>query len=143
MPACTFFGHRDCPVAIKPTLQKVLVQLIEHHHVDRFYVGNQGNFDGMVHSVLKELVQVYPQIQYAVVLAYLPQNPEKFNAVYTILPEGIESVSKRFAIPWRNQWMIAQSDFVVTFITHAGGGAARFAKLAEKQKKTMFHLRLP
>lgn len=31
---CTFFGHRDCPSSIKPTLRKALIDLIENHAVD-------------------------------------------------------------------------------------------------------------
>jgi len=53
----------------------------------------------------------------------------------TLLPEGIEHVHPRFAISWRNKWMIRQSDYVVTYITHSTGGAAQFAKMAEKQGK--------
>ena len=40
--ACTFFGHRDCPSSIKPKLREVLIDLIENHAVDMFYVGQQG-----------------------------------------------------------------------------------------------------
>ena len=60
MSACTFFGHRDCPNSIKSKLRDVLIDLIENHAVDMFYVGQQGAFDGIVRSVLKELVSVYP-----------------------------------------------------------------------------------
>ena len=45
-----------------------------------------------------------------------------------------------FAISWRNKWMLKQSDYVVTYITHSWGGAAQFAELAEKQKKIIVSL---
>lgn len=57
-----------------------------------------------------------------------------------MLPEGIETVHPRFAISWRNKWMIKQSDYVVTYVTHSWGGAAQFAELAEKQKKIIVSL---
>ena len=72
MPACTFFGHRDCPETTKPRLREVLLDLIRNHDVDMFYVGHQGQFDAYVHGELKKLKQEYPQINYAVVLAYMP-----------------------------------------------------------------------
>ena len=103
--ACTFFGHRDCPSSIKPKLREALIDLIENHAVDIFYVGQQGAFDGIVHSVLKELVSVYPHIRYAVVLERLPPNRDEFDTrdySDTMLPEGIETVHPRFAISWRN-----------------------------------------
>ena len=141
--ACTFFGHHDCPSSIKPKLHEVLIDLIENQSVDTFYVGNKGAFDRLVRSVLRELVPEYPQINYAVVLERMPgkQNedyPEDF--LDTILPEGIEEAPPRFAIVWRNKWMLSQSDYVVTYITHPWGGAAQFAEMAERQKKTVINL---
>ena len=140
---CTFFGHRDCPSSIKPKLREVLIDLIENHSVDVFYVGRNGAFDRLVRSVLRELVQEYPHIRYAVVLERMPgkqdeDHPEDFSD--TMLPEGIEEVPPRFAIVWRNKWMLRQSDYVVTYIIHAAGGAAQFAELATRQKKTVIDL---
>lgn len=42
MSVCTFFGHRDCPGTIRPSLRKALVDLIQAHSVTFFYVGCQG-----------------------------------------------------------------------------------------------------
>ena len=70
---CTFFGHRNAPDTIKPILRKAIVNLIENRGVDLFYVGNQGAFDRTAISVLRGLKEEYPQIQYYVVLAYVPQ----------------------------------------------------------------------
>lgn len=72
MAVCTFFGHRDCPETIKPRLREVLIDLICNQGVNTFYVGNQGQFDGIVRSVLRELEKEYPEIHYAVVPAYMP-----------------------------------------------------------------------
>lgn len=72
MSTCTFFGHRQCSPELRPQLRRVLVDLIEEQGVYAFYVGNQGGFDYMVCSVLRELCQEYPDITYGVVLAYLP-----------------------------------------------------------------------
>ena len=58
----------------------------------------------------------------------------------TILPEGIENVPPRYAISWRNSWMLRRSDFVVTYITHSYGGAAQFAAKAVRQKKVVINL---
>ena len=143
MPACTFFGHRDCPSSIRPRLRNTLVDLIENHSVDLFYVGRQGAFDAMVRSVLKELILEYPHIHYAVVLERIPgkrneSDPRDYSD--TMLPEGIENVHPRFAIPWRNKWMLDQSDYVVTYITHSWGGAAQFAQMALQRNKETVNL---
>lgn len=139
MQACTFFGHRDCPASVKPKLRAVLVELIQQKNVTRFYVGNQGAFDAMAYSVLQELSAHYPQICCTVVLAYLPAAGEA-PLLDSILPEGIETVPRRFCILWRNRWMLEHADYVVTYIVHPQGGAARFAQLAEKKQKAVYNL---
>ena len=132
MPACTFFGHRDCPETIRPKLRSILKDLITEHNVDMFYVGNQGRFDALVRAELRELLEEYPHIRYAVVLAYMPQKGAE-DCSDTMLPEGIEAVHPRYAIFWRNNWMLQQSDYVVAYVTHSWGGAAQFLKIAEKK----------
>jgi uncharacterized phage-like protein YoqJ len=141
MAACTFFGHRDCPDAIKLRLREVLVDLITNHGVDIFYVGNQGRFDTVVHSTLVELAKDYPGINYAVVLAYMPKERcEHDEYSDTMLPEGIETIHPRYAISWRNDWMLRRSDYVVTYIKHSWGGAARYAEKAKRKGKVMVEL---
>lgn len=142
---CTFFGHRQCPIAIRPALKCCLEDLIIHHDVTVFYVGNQGAFDSIVRSALRELAEQYTNITYAVVLAYLPLEQKDDLAQYqdytdTMYPEGIETVLRRFAIDWRNRWMLKQADYVVTYITHSWGGAAKFAEKAVKSGKRVINL---
>lgn len=141
MAACTFFGHRDCPDTIKDGLREALVNLITNHHVDKFYVGNQGRFDAIVRGVLRELEKEYHEIDYAVVLAYMPEKQTEYDDYSdTMLPEGIESVHPRYAISWRNNWMLRQSEYVVTYITHSWGGAFQYARKAKRQKKQVNNL---
>ncbi|MBR6568431.1 MAG: hypothetical protein IKK60_07235 [Clostridia bacterium] len=136
----TFFGHKDTPKNTEPTLRTTLVDLIENHGADVFYVGNNGSFDTMVRRQLEALSQVYP-ITYNVVLAYLPTKKSEYDDyAHTLLPEGIEAVPKRFAISYRNKWMIQQSDVVVTYVTHSFGGAAQFKEMSDKQGKTVVEL---
>lgn len=138
----TFFGHRDCSETIRPQLQQALEDLISEG-ADYFYVGSQGRFDKMMISLLSQLKAIYPQVEYAVVLAYLPGigKAETVTPKYpTIFPEGLENVPRRFAITHRNRWMIDASDCVVTYVAHGWGGAAQFAELAEKKGKRVIRL---
>ncbi|MDY5411602.1 MAG: hypothetical protein SPG86_08490 [Gemmiger sp.] len=138
MKSCTFFGHQDCPETIKPKIHAAVVDLIENHGVTTFYVGNQGNFDRLVRSVLKEVTTAYPEVGYSVVLAYMPSVKTAYlseDFSDTMVPEGIEKVPKRYAIPWRNKWMIAHSDYVITYVIHSYGGASRFTTLAQKAQR--------
>ena len=136
----TFFGHKDTPKEIESTLRTTLVDLIENHDATEFYVGNSGNFDTMVRRQLENLYQTYP-ITYNIVLAYIPTKKSEYDSfTNTLLPEGIETIPKRFAISYRNKWMVEQSDVVVTYVTHSFGGAAQFKAMAERQGKTVIEL---
>ena len=141
MSVCTFFGHRDCPETLKPKLREVLGDLITNHDVDMCYVGHQGQFDAYVPSELEKLKQEYQNINYAVVLAYMPGKKTEYGDYSdTMLPEGIESVHPHYAISWRNNWILKPSDYVVTYITHSYGGAAQCAKKAKGQQKRVVNI---
>lgn len=87
-------------------MRTTLIDLIENKNVTVFYVGNNGSFDFMVHRQFEELSQTY-HITNSVVLAYIPGKKSEYDDFSnTILPEGIETVPKRFAISYRNKWMI-------------------------------------
>lgn len=132
MPACTFFGHSDCP-DLRAELKDAVMQLVEVG-VDTFYVGNQGRFDAQVRCVLGKL-----GVRYAVVLAYLPK-ASNGDLGDTMFPEGLELVHPRFAIDRRNRWMLERSEYVVTYVRHGWGGAAKFAAMAERQGKIIVKL---
>ncbi|MBQ3084448.1 MAG: hypothetical protein IJC46_03225 [Clostridia bacterium] len=139
MSVCTFFGHKDTPNKIEPLLRAALIDLIEKQRVSLFYVGNQGSFDRMVRKVLRELKALYPQIDYAVVLAYLPEKPNpQEDYSDTIYP--LEGVPPKFAIDRRNHWMIDHSDFVVSYVWKPWGGAAKFKGIAEKKGLQVLNL---
>lgn len=131
---CCFFGHREVIHNIRSRLIAIIEKLITEENVTEFYVGHQGQFDSMVYSVLKELKAKYPQIRYAVVLAYLPD--EHIKELYgedTLFPDGLETVPKRFAISKRNEWTIKQSGYAVCYVHKITGGAARFREKSEKK----------
>lgn len=140
---CCFFGHRDTPETVRGALETAIRQLIEQDGADCFLMGHQGAFDRMALSVLRRLKRDHPQISYFVVLAYLPGKAAEeplYDPAETLYPEGLETIPRRYAISWRNKWLIRNSDVVVTYITHSWGGAAQFAALAERQKKRVLNL---
>ncbi len=76
-------------------------------------------------------------------LAYLPCKKYSTNEeepINTILPDGIETIPRKFAINYRNKWMVDQSDYVVTYVKYSFGGASKFKKLAEKKNKIVINI---
>ena len=137
---CTFFGHRNCPSSICDSLKKVIADLIINENATRFYVGNNGNFDILVFHILEELKKEYPHIRYEIVLAYIPTTKSTAKLPNTILPDGIENIPKRFAILYRNKWMITHSDAVIAYVRKTYGGAYDFFEFAKKKNKLCINI---
>lgn len=134
MKTCTFIGHRDCPSSVKAILKETIIKLIEEEDVTNFYVGNQGSFDSMVLSVLREIKPEY-NIRYNVVLAYMPVEKKEDDMIdYSETIVFPEDVPKRFAISARNKWMIKQSDFLVAYVVKDFSNAYKFLEYAKKKK---------
>ena len=112
-------------------VKKSIQNLITEKKVLSFYVGTQGNFDSLVYRSLCFLRTGFPQIRVYRVLAYLPKGND--TILDSILPEGIEITHPRYAISWRNRWMIDRSDYVIAYVAHSFGVAARFICEAERK----------
>ena len=140
MSVCTFFGHRECYGLDEAVLRSAIEDLI-HQGVDTFMVGHQGQFDRMVRRCLRSLRIQYPHIQYSVVLAYLPSDrgePEDLSD--TMYPEGIETVHPKFAIDWRNRYLVDTADIALCYVNRTWGGAYKFARMAKRRGKTVINL---
>lgn len=138
MSACTFFGHKDCPETNYSNILQAIQNLITEKKVLTFYVGTQGNYDTLVYRALCCMRADFPQIRIYRVLAYIPK--DNYLITDSILPEGAELVHPRYAISWRNRWMIDRSDYVIAYITRKYGGAARFVDEAKRKGKTVISL---
>lgn len=52
---CSFFGHADTVSDIKSRLKEEILKLYYSEEIECYYVGNNGNFDFLVQSVLLSL----------------------------------------------------------------------------------------
>ena len=85
----------------------------------------------------------HSHIIYSVVFAYMPtekKEPSIYLEGETLIPEGIEKIHPKYAISWRDKWMVEKADIVVAYVTHSWGGAAKYLKFAEKKKKAVINL---
>lgn len=138
----TFFGHRDCPDKIYNNIKETIIELIRNKNADYFYIGDNGYYDFLVRKALHEIKSTYTELEFCVVLAYMPTKStksdyDKFNTIY---PDGLENVPYKFAIYRRNEWMLKRSEMVVTYVHHNSGGAFKFKEKALKLNKTVIEL---
>lgn len=137
---CSFFGHSSCPDDIKPILETQIEDFIVNHNIKNFLLGDHGNFDLLVLKCIKKLA-IKHDISYKVVLSYMP----KYNNIFASDPNSIFSeelalVPKKFAINYRNRYLIEKSQYFITFITHSFGNAAKFTQEAIKKGKNVTNI---
>lgn len=139
---CVFFGHRNTPDEIQPILERTLCELIENRGVDTFYVGDKGNFDRLVLKTLRKLKDVYPDIKYAFVPAYLPTvKIEDDTTDYSdaVFPDEVVKAPRRYAISTRNRWLVKIADIAVTYVKGVGC-SSDFKFLAQNRNKEIIEL---
>ena len=109
-----------------------------------FYVGNHGQFDGMVRGIMKELISEGKDVDYSVVLAYIPGQKYEFDLpdqyADTFYPDGLEKVPQRFAICKRNDWMIDNSDAVICYVVNHFGVAYTYTEKARRKGKRIINI---
>ena len=131
----TLCGHAQISQVeeVEKWLYAVSESLIEQGAVT-FYLGGYGAFDGLAASVLREQKKRYPQIELVLVLAYLNDRRDTSGYDRTVYPP-LETVPRRFAISYRNRWMVEVSDVVVAYVLHDWGGAATTLRCAKQKAK--------
>lgn len=90
---------------------------------------------------LQIIKKKYPHIRCSVVLAYYPAEKLQGGAYdETLYPCGIEKIPYRYAISWRNKWMIEHADFLIAYVTGELGHAAKFLHWATKKGVEVLNL---
>ena len=138
--SCTFCGHNEIGIGeeVRERLYSVVEQEIQNG-ADIFYLGGYGHFDTMAAKVVWELKRKYPHIRSILVLAYLNREVDMKYYDETTYPP-LENVPLRFAISKRNEWMAAQADTVIAYVTHGWGGAAQTLQYARRKHKRIINL---
>ena len=128
----TFCGHSHVSDAdeLNVWLDKVL-DLLVSEGADRFYLGGYGDFDRFAAEAVKAKKEEKPDIEMALVMAYLSRQADGEFYDYMISPT-LKDVTQRSAIPKRNEWMVDSADVVVAYVTHEWGGAAKTLEYARR-----------
>ena len=111
-----------------------------------FYLGGYGEFDALAYKCCKKYKETHPQASLIFITPYITEEysrnhlslyKDKYDEIF--YPE-LEGVPLKFAIVYRNRWMVEQSDIVICGITHSWGGAYKTYLHAKKKKKRIFNL---
>ena len=143
----TFCGHAQFRKS-EEYEQKIL-DFLEEKIGDRasdMYLGGYGGFDIFAYECCKKYKETHPRASLFFVTPYITEEYQKNHLVHIralydgiIYPE-IEEKPLRFAISYRNKWMVEKSDYVVAYIEHDWGGAYETYKHAKQKRKPIFNI---
>lgn len=129
---CTFIGHKNCPFSVKKKLECTILELIAKG-VNRFFVGNNGNFDYLVQETLAELIKKGVSVNVSIVLSYINENSISGHQKLTVFPEELANALKKFAISKRNEYLLKNSSILVCYVNNTFSNAYKWTEKARKK----------
>ena len=121
--------------------QKILAFLEEKvgDNAADMYLGGYGDFDAFAYDCCKKYKKTHPHISLVFVTPYLSTHHSKHIYDSVIYPE-IENKPLRYAIVFRNQYMVEKADYIIAYVSHNFGGAYTTYKHAQRKGKEIFNL---
>ena len=143
----TFCGHSQFQKTSE--YEAVLMAFLEKTIGDQpaeMYLGGYGGFDSFAYSCCKTYRETHPNISLWLITPYMTEsyqknylNDQKTRYDGIIYPE-IENKPQRFAISYRNKWMVEKADCIVAYVDHTWGGAYATYQYAVARGKRVFNL---
>ncbi|MBE6648307.1 MAG: hypothetical protein E7614_02160 [Ruminococcaceae bacterium] len=110
------------------------------------YLGEYGGFDEFAYECCKKYKENHPAVSLIFVTPYITPEYQNNHLSYqkdrfdSILYPEIEDKPLRFAISYRNKYMVEQADYVIACIDHKTGGAYQAYVHAKRRKKHIFSI---
>ena len=146
----SFCGHSTY-TANASDEEKIIAFLIEKigDEPAELFLGGYGSFDSFALSCGKKYQKTHPNVKLVFITPYITEDYQKNHLErtkdlydYSIYPE-IEDKPLRFAISYRNRWMVERADYVVAYVNYDSGGAYQTYKHAKRKKKPIFNIGSP
>ena len=143
----TFCGHSQYTETgeDEQKILSLLTEIIGDHHAE-LYLGGYGSFDSFARTCGKKYQETHPNTRLIFVTPYITIDYQKNHLDYNkdlydeILYPNLEDKPLKFAISYRNKWMVEQADYVIAYITHDWGGAYQTYRHAQRKKKPLFNI---
>ena len=143
----TFFGHsklRKCD-----EYEQKILEFLEKNIGDtptEAYLGGYGDFDELAYDCCKKYKANHSAFSMIFVTPYITEEYQKNHLEYIknrydgIIYPGIEDKPLRFAITYRNRWMVERADCVICGILYECGGAYKAYSYAKSKSKPIFNV---
>lgn len=110
------------------------------------YLGGYGDFDNFAYDCCKKYKETHPNISLIFITPYLTVEYQQKHLEYQkkrydeIIYQAIEDKPLKFAITYRNKWMVEKADYIICGITHDWGGAYKTYQYAKRKKRHIFNV---
>ena len=110
-----------------------------------FYLGGYGEFDNFAYQCCEKYKKIHNNASLVFITPYLDGYSQEHNRTLSdlydeiIYPE-IEDKPLRFAIHYRNRWMVDKADILICGVNHKWGGAYKAYCYAKRRGKTIFNV---
>lgn len=143
----TFCGHAQFQQTEE--LERKVLAFLEEKIGSQFadlYLGGYGDFDCFAYDCCKKYKDTHPNVSLVYVTPYLTIEYQQNHLEYqktkydAILYPDIENIPPKFAISYRNKYMVEMADYVVAYVNHSFGGAYATYKHAKRKGKEVYNL---
>lgn len=142
----SFCGHGDIFYSdeILNKIMFYLNKIIKKNGNVNFYLGGYGNFDELARIACTQYKKNNPNSKLIYVTPYvnIPSSKiEFFKKNYDeILYPSLEYVPHKYAIIYRNYWVVEHSDIIISYVKYSWGGAYKTMSYALKLNKIVLDL---
>ena len=147
MKRCCFCGHSNIwDSGVKDRIKNIAEDLIVHHHIKEFWVGNYGSSDSYASSVIKELKKKYTHIELDLIIPYITNPINEYKEEYyknydnILIADIPENTPKRFHIIKANEYMVNNSAYLICYIEWSWGGEIRTFEYAKRRNLQIFNV---
>ncbi len=136
----TFCGHSDFQRTEE--YEKKLFEFFERTIGNSFvevYLGGYGSFDCFAYDCCEKYKEKHSNMSLVFVSPYIDVKYQQTVYDSVIYPE-LENRPLRFAVIYRNRYMVEKADYIIAFVYRTFGGAYKTYKYAKSKKKPIFNL---
>ena len=142
-----FCGHSTFLKSVE--YEKKVIAVLEELVGDataQMYLGGYGAFDEFAYACCKKYKANHPNVSLVYITPYISPEYQSSRLIYIkevydeILYPPIEDKPPRFAISYRNRWMVENAQYVISFVEHTWGGAYQTYKHAKRKGKMVFNI---
>ena len=101
-----------------------------------------GWFDRQCARTVAGIKRLHPEngIQLQLILPYQRKIEDEILYDEILIPDEIKRLHYKAAIPARNRWLADRSQYLIAYVRHTSGGAARTLQYARERGLTIWNL---